>query len=404
MTGDCLYLEADDTARSLLIEGGIIKQAGGTAPEGAQCLDCRQAQIRPGFVNAHTHLYSGLATLGLPEPEPPPQNFLQILERRWWRLDRALDESSLRAAARLYAAEALLHGTTTLIDHHESPSLIEGSIDILADTCNELGIRAVLCYGATERNGGREEAERGLGECRRFISENRRPLVQGLVGLHASFTVSDDTIQAAGTMCREFDTVLHTHVAEDRADVDDALRRGYVGPLERLIELDGLVPGSILAHGVHLSPDQVIRAEGEGCWLVQNPRSNEGNRVGYPRALFSSQRVALGTDGYPSDMRTEEQTLLASAQNHDERPSAEKRLEAGPMIIAERFQEIAGPLKAGAVADLIVTESDTPGIRHVLVDGCPIVENGVLQRGDIDTIRNEARIEAVRLWQRMKTL
>src|SRR5450830_1738765 len=202
-----------------------------------------------GFVNAHTHVYSGLAPLGMPPPRHEPSNFLEILEAVWWRLDRAIDARSLRAAARLYVADALRHGTTVLVDHHESPSFIEGSLDVIADACEELGIRAVLCYGATERNGGREEATRGLAECRRFIRSNHRPLVRGVIGLHASFTVSDDTIREAGDLCRELGTVVHVHVAEDGADIDDAIRRGYRGPVERLHALGALPAGSILAHG-----------------------------------------------------------------------------------------------------------------------------------------------------------
>ncbi len=87
----------------------------------------------------------------------------------------------------------------TLVDHHESPNLIEGSLDILAEVCEQLGMRALLCYGATERNFGAAEARRGLAECRRVPPS---PLVRGLVGLHASFTVSDETIRAAGSSGR----------------------------------------------------------------------------------------------------------------------------------------------------------------------------------------------------------
>jgi len=187
-----------------------------------------------GFVNAHTHIYSGLAPFGMPQPAEPPENFVQILERVWWKLDRALDPRALRTAARWYVAESLRLGAVGLVDHHESPEFIERSLDLLADACQSLGMPAVLCFGATERNGGREEAQRGLAECRRFITENTRPLVRGVVGLHASFTVSDETVRDAADLCRELDTVLHVHVAEDRADVDDALRTGWSGPLERL--------------------------------------------------------------------------------------------------------------------------------------------------------------------------
>jgi hypothetical protein len=155
-----------------------------------------------------------------------------------------------------------------------------------------------------------------------------------------------------------------------------------------------------------LSPDQVGRTAGEGYWLVQNPRSNHGNRVGYPQALYASHRVALGTDGYPSDMLVEEGALLETARDRDgvEKLAAEKRLDAGTAVISERFHDIVGPLQEGAVSDLMVYESSTSFVRHVLVSGNPTVKNGIIQTGDIDTIRNEAHCEARKLWERMKTL
>ncbi len=326
-----------------------------------------------GFVNAHTHLYSGLAPFAMPAPDPAPENFLQVLERVWWRLDRALDARALRAAARYYVAHALDRGTAALIDHHESPHCIEGSLDVLADACQELGMPALLCYGATERNGGREEARRGLAECQRFIRENRRPLVRGLVGLHASFTVSDETIRDAGALCGELGTVLHVHVAEDRADVDDARRRGYEGPLERLAALGTLPQGSILAHGVHLARAQVRDAAAHGWWLVQNPRSNRGNRVGYPAALDASGRVALGTDGYPSDGEAELDALRVGAREHGEdAETAAARADAGRALFAERF----GPIPA----------------------------TGTVRASTLEDINREAAAEARRLWERMASL
>ena len=329
-----------------------------------------------GFVNAHTHVYSGLASLGIPPPRHEPSNFLEILERVWWRLDRALDERSLRAAARLYVAEALRHGTTVLVDHHESPSFIEGSLDVIADACEELGIRAVLCYGATERNGGREEATRGLAECRRFILSNRRPLVRGVVGLHASFTLSDDTIREAGDMCRDLNTVVHVHVAEDGADIDDAIRRGYRGPVERLHALGGLPAGSILAHGVHLDAAQVRKADTLGCWIVQNPRSNRHNKVGYPRALAESARVALGTDGFVSDMREEMSVLFEEALAHGEDAGVVGRRAAGGQAL---------------VAELCGFTADRPA--------APETSDEMMHE-----IRAEAREAAAILWKRMAEL
>ncbi len=258
---------------------------------------------------------------------------MEILEQVWWRLDRALDAASLRASAELYLADCLRFGTTTIVDHHESPGFIEGSLDVLADVAHGFGLRLATCYGVTERNGGRDEARRGLAECARFVRENRRPHVKGMVGLHASFTVSDETIREAGALARALGTVVHVHVAEDRADVDDAQRRGYPGPLERLLALEGLPPGSILAHGVFLDAAQVRAADAAGLWLVQNPRSNEGNRVGYPAALGASSRVALGTDGYPADMDEREAAALARARRGPRR----RRVRGGRLAVGQRL-------------------------------------------------------------------
>ncbi len=358
--------------------------------------------LRCGHVCAHTHLYSGLAPLGMPAPEPTPENFVQILERVWWRLDRALDRESLRAAARLYVAEALLAGTTTLIDHHESPDLIEGSLDVLAEACAELGARALLCFGATERNGGRDEARRGLAECRRFIESGPPEGVVGAVALHASFTVSDETIREAGELCRELGTVMHVHLAEDAADVANAKCRGYVGPLERLEALGALPIGSILAHGVHLGPGQVRHAESLGCWFVHNPRSNLGNAVGYATHLVESERVALGTDGYPAQMKAELAALWAQAEANGQEPlSTTYRLPRGRTLAAERFGG-SFELRDGAHADLVLEGPEGP--RHVLVGGRLVVRDGRLVNGDLEAIRAEAQTQADRLWSRMRAL
>lgn len=328
----------------------------------------------PGFVNAHTHLYSGLAPLGMPAPEPAPDTFVEILERVWWRLDRALDQSALGASAELYVAEAVGHGCVGLIDHHESPDFIEGSLDVLAEACARFGMPALLCYGATERNGGRAEAKRGLAECQRFIEENQRPNIRGLIGLHASFTVSDETIAEAADLARDLETALHVHVAEDGADIDDARERGYAGVIDRFEKLGAMVPGSIFAHGVHLTRAEIERATKAGCWLVQNPRSNRGNGVGYPIYLQSSDQVALGTDGYPANMDDEQAALNEIAAAVGDRAEAvAARRPAGHRLLARFLPEAPEPDADAAAAAL----------PH---------------------IRDNARVEAEKLWTRMRSL
>jgi cytosine/adenosine deaminase-related metal-dependent hydrolase len=390
-----LFIGPDRQGRAVAIAEGIVVES---PPTGSRVLSCPDGVISPGAVCAHTHLYSGLVRHGMPAPAKPPATFLEILERVWWRLDRALDAASLRASARDYLARALLAGTTSFVDHHESPAFIEGSLAVLASACEELGARALLCYGATERNFAAEEGRRGLAECRR-VEESA--LVRRLVGLHASFTVSDDTARAAGDLARELGTVVHVHVAEDGADVADARARGAAGPLERLLALGAVVPGSILAHGVHLSEAQVELCERHGCWLVQNPRSNEGNRVGYPAALRHARRVALGTDGWEADMDAERAALARLAAAHGD-PAWSGRLEAGHALVAERFGAAPVPLAPGALADLVVREGGR--VRHVVVAGRVVVEDGRLTTGDQPVIEAEARREAARLWARMARL
>jgi cysteine synthase A len=401
-----ILIGPDKSERWVVVSEGVISDVGDrgrTLPKAEDIPRLRlgEALLHPGFVNAHTHIYSGLAPFGMPNPEVPPQNFVEILERVWWPLDRALDADTLRAAARLYVAEALLDGTTTLVDHHESPGLIEGSLDILADACAELGVRAVLTYGATERNGGREEALRGLAECARFLAGNRRPLVRGAVGLHASFTVSDATLVDAARMCADYDAVMHVHLAEDAADVRDAQARGFSGVVERLLGSGALPPGSICAHGVHLSPDEVEVLADAHVWLVQNPRSNANNGVGYPGHLWRSHLVALGTDGFPADMHSELGALRAHAASHGDKTDAvERRLSNGRMLVAERFGRSLEVTERGAAADLVVSLHGQ--VQHVMVGGRWVVRDGHLVNADLAAIRNEAAAAAERLWSRMK--
>lgn len=410
----------DAGEKSVLVIDGRVAAVGPEASalrraEGLTVLDCSGSRIEPGEVNAHTHLYSGLAPLGMPPPAPAPENFLQILERVWWRLDRALDEKSLRASARLYLAEALLAGTTTVVDHHESPSMIDGSLDVLAEAAGELGARVALGYGATERNGKRAEAKAGLAECARLARRAHSSRILPMVALHASFTVSDETVREAGALAKELGVPMHVHVAEDLADVEDARRRGFRSPLYRLDELGALPRGSVIAHGVHLDETEMRRAEELGCWVVQNPRSNKGNRVGYPKALGAIGSVAVGTDGYPADMSVELLALLGSAkENGDDRVLSDpKQFLArrsggwrlvGSMLDRSRLSaaRLEPPVTAGNLADLVVAGEEAP--RHVLVDGRVVVRDGKLVGADLEAIRAEARSEAARLWRRMDAL
>jgi len=405
-----IVLGPDRVGHVVVYSGGRLVWEGVGDPPNAilsatrevETLPCPDAQIRPGLVNAHTHLYSGLVPFGVPLPQPWPHDFIGILKQLWWRVDRALDEATLRAAARISIAEALLAGTTTLIDHHESPGFIDGSLVVLAEECEHFGVRALLCYGASERNQGRGEAIAGLDESERLVrrlrsrANWREPRVAGLVGLHAGFTVSDATLRDAVALANDLDVGLHIHVAESDEDGTDAQRRGYSGIIQRLDACLALGPKTILAHGIQLKPDEVVLADRRGAWFVQNPRSNRSNGVGYPSRLALTSRVALGTDGFPSHMEDEVRVAKEVGVPHGEPPDlASARLSAGTALAEAHL----GP----AVREDRVAMGPDAAL-HVVVGGRIVVRDGRLVGHDLDALKDEAKRSAGALVARMRHL
>lgn len=342
------------------------------------------------LVDGHAHLSRGLCSAGLVPTDAVDRGFLTAHRELWWRYDRALDEAALRASTRLAVTDALLAGTTGVVDHHESPSCIEGSLDVVADACQDLGMRAVVCYAVTERNGGRDEARRGMEENARFLASNDRRLVRGVLGVHASYTVSDETLREIGAIARDLETVVHVAVAEDSADVADARVRGYEGALQRLIALEALPRGSVVAHATALGDREVELANEHDLWLVQCPRSSARGRGGYPRAIHAARRVALGTGGVGGDLVEEVATLAALAPGREPDPDGcLARLAGGSAILAERF---GGPGR---------TPAAEVGVGSIRVDGCEVVAAGRLATADEDAIRAEAERQAGRILARM---
>lgn len=386
-----LVWEGTAAAPNTLIDG---------PPERVTKLPCPEHRIVHGQVNAHTHLYSGLVAYGVMLPRPWPSDLETILRQFWWKLDRALDAELLSIAARVIIADSLLAGTTTLIDHHESPSFIAGSLSILTDEIERLGARALVTYGASERNGGRVEAREGLDECERTIRRLRRSRsadrVAGLVGLHAGFTVSDETIREASTLADILNVGLHVHAAEGEVDVLDARRRGYRGVIHRLDANLALGPRTILAHGVHCDEAEVALANQRGSWFVQNPRSNRHNAVGYPSRLIDARHVALGTDGYPSHMRDEVLVAVEEGTLHGEPPhEAQRRLARGLELAS---LHLSPEVREDRVA------MGPGGAFHVVVAGRVVVRDGRLVGLDFDTLRDEATRLAGELDRRMRNL
>ncbi len=405
----------------VVIEGSRIAAVGAAAPDGTPRLDCSGCLVIPGSVCAHTHLYAALVR-GMPYHLPPPANFVQILQRVWWRLDRALDEESIRASALVGAIEALLAGTTTVADHHASPFAIDGSLDLVADALEEAGIRSVACYEVSDRD-GQERAAAGIAENRRFLRTNGHPLVRGMIGAHASFTLSDETLGGCVEAARESGVGIHMHVAEDLADQADSRARFGKPVVDRLAEAGAVTHRSLLAHCVHVHPSEIGRILDLEPTVAHNARSNMHNAVGRAPVEALGDRVALGTDGIGADMFAESQAAYWRAREEgsgEAAPATMRRLAQGAAFAGRVFDEPAlGRIEPGAPADLVVLDYEPPApltadglaghwlyalgsrhVRDVLVAGDVVVRDRRTTRVDQEKVAADAAGAAERLWRR----
>ena len=341
------------------------------------------SSVTPGLVCAHHHLYSSLAR-GLPGPETPPSDFVGILEAIWWRLDVALDLDAIAAAARLGALEALESGCTAIIDHHESPNAIEGSLDVIADACAEVGVRVSCAYGVTDRHGS-DGARRGLVENERFAKSLDRTdgHRRAMVGVHAAFTCEDTTLVDAAGLAADLDLGVHIHVAESPDDT---------GVAERLA---GLTEDRwLLVHGVHLADDHGLSGT-----IVHNPRSNMNNGVGYARPTRFANPVALGSDGIGASMLDEYRIAFARLREHDVTAGADvawswlaEAWTLFPAALDDQVRWSYEPMEPWALAY-------TTDVRpvEVEVDGSVVWQDGSPTRVDADEIRAKAAEASARL-------
>lgn len=395
----------------------------------ARFLDAREGTILPGLVNLHHHFYSALAR-GL-DPGTPMPDFSQILDRLWWRLDRALDEETVSLSARLSTAECVRWGCTTVFDHHASPSCIGGSLDLVARAVEEAGISAVLCYEVTERNGP-DGARAGIEENLRFLRERAdHSRIRGVFGLHASFTLLDETLTAVARE-RPPDAGCHIHVAEDRVDVDVSVALFGRRPIERLRDF-GLLDGrALLAHGIHLEPGEYEAVAEAGATIIHNPESNANNGVGrldVPRAAALGCRIGLGTDGMSSAVLRALRFafLMQRGASGDPTTGFEQlpRLLEANVDAARRFlgEPLLGRLAAEAPADIIVVDSAPPTplaaentfghliygisespVRHTIARGRVVLQDFGHTTMDPPDIAAAARAAAPALWERFAAL
>jgi putative selenium metabolism protein SsnA len=404
---------------------------------GDEVIDARGGLVLPGLVCAHTHFYGAFAR-GMSLPGEPAADFPRILKNLWWRLDKLLTPDDIGASALVFLCDAIRHGVTTIADHHASPLSIDGSLDTIAGAVGQAGVRACLCYEVTDRDGF-VLSRAGLLENERFArrlpmgraGEPSAGLLAGSVGLHASFTLSDESLEAASGLARDLGIGCHIHVAEDKSDQVDSLARDGLTVVERLARAGVLGPRTIAAHCVHVSNHEIALLCSSGARVVHNPRSNMNNAVGtapVPTLLGAGIPVGLGNDGFSMNMFQE----MKVASLLHKQVSGDPRTLGADLVTAMQWRHNArtaqilmdapglGDITVGSPADLVILDYQAPtpitggnlpwhilfgvdgeDVRTTIVNGRVLMRDRQLLTLDEERIHAEARRLAGSLWRRV---
>ncbi len=429
LEGQALHLDGEKIA-----EIGPQQELISRYPDAEQ-VDAKGQYVMPGNICAHTHFYGAFAR-GMGIPGPPPKDFPEILERLWWPLDMALDEDAVRYSALVMLVDAIKHGTTTLIDHHASPNFIGGSLDAIAEEVNKSGLRAVLCYEVTDRN-GEEGAKAGIEENVRFLKSDwvaKHPRLAGMFGMHAALSISDATMEACRAAVPSGSGAgFHIHVAEHEADEYDSLQKYGMRVVDRLAKFGILGHDSIVAHAIHVDGQEAALLAESGTWVTHQPRSNMNNAVGAAQVesmLRMGIPVCLGTDGFTSTMWDEWKTvyLLHKVVSRDPRRMngmdvAQMGVYNNAALAGKFFPEAPlGELSPGAHADIIfvdyhphtpLTAGNLPWqiifgfnesmITTTIAAGKLLMKDREMLTLDEAAIAAEARAIAPALWERYES-
>jgi putative selenium metabolism protein SsnA len=362
---------------ALLVEGQVIAALGTSADLVArhpneERWDARNQLVLPAAICAHTHFYGAFAR-GFAPPGRPAADFRQKLERLWWSLDRALTLADVRASSLACLVDAVRHGTTTLIDHHASPMTIDGSLDVIADAVQLAGLRACLCYEVSDRHGP-EYARAGIAENVRFaesLATRRYEQLSSSFGLHASLTLSDETLAACVSAGREAGLGFHVHTAEDAIDQEQSLQAHGKRVVQRLADAGVLGPATIAVHCVHVDESEIQLLAQTSTHVTHQPRSNMNNGVGtapVEAMLEAGVNVGLGNDGFSNNMLAEMKAafLVHKLEQRDPRAmpaeTVTKISYANNAAVARTFWPdlVLGKLEVGASADLVFMDYTPP--------------------------------------------
>ena len=335
----------------------------------AEFIDAKGGMIHPAFINTHEHIYSALAR-GLSIKGYAPNGFLEILDGLWWTIDRNLDNDLTKLSAEATYLECIKNGVTTIFDHHASFGEISGSLFAIEEAARDFGVRSVLCYEISDRD-GKEKAHAAIKENVDFAKHAlslKDDFIKGMMGMHASFTISDETME----LCRKEkpkEIGYHIHVAEDILDLHRCLKEHGKRIVDRLYDWDVLGEKTLLAHCIYVNPHEMDLIRDTNTMVVHNPESNMGNACGCPPTMEIVHKgilTGLGTDGYTHDMIESWKVANILHKHHLVDPGAAwaevpEMLFQGNARIANRyFEKKLGVLENGAAADIIIADYIPP--------------------------------------------
>jgi putative selenium metabolism protein SsnA len=419
----CIAMEAN-----LIAEVSTTVELRAKYPQ-AKFMDAAKKLIMPGLINTHMHFYSTFAR-GMFLKDAPPTIFGEILERLWWRLDKVLTLEDVYYSALVPIVDCIKNGVTTVFDHHASPNAVQGSLFKIAEATKMAGLRSCLCYEVSDRDGERI-SDNGIQENIDFINhcnQEKDDLLKGMFGLHASFTLSDKTLEKCVNRNAATGVGFHVHAAEGPEDRVDAMAKYGMGVVERLYSRQLLGDKSIAVHCVHISTVEIAILKDTATNVVHNPESNMGNAVGASPVLEMFAKgilLGLGTDGYTSDLLESLKAANCLHKHVNNHPSVAwveppQMLFENNLKIAEKyFDKPLGKLRAGAYADVIVVDYFPPtqlnadnvnshllfgvngrSVETTIINGQVLMEHRKLTFLDEQAICAKSRELAEKVWER----
>jgi cytosine/adenosine deaminase-related metal-dependent hydrolase len=412
----------------IVIEDGLLAAVGaGAAPAiDAQRIDGRGCLATPGLVNCHHHLYQW-ATRGL---------FQQATLFEWltgsYPIWAHIDGEIERAAARAGLAALALSGCSTTMDHHYVfPRDGDDLLGIEIEAARDLHIRLHATRGSMDLGtslGGlppdeiTEDRDEILQASADAIDRHHDPSPDSMLRIALApcspFSSTQELMRETAEYARKRGVRLHTHMAETKDEEEFCLELFGVRPVEYLEQLGWLGDDVWLAHCVHLDEREVRRFGETTTGVAHCPSSNArlGAGIAPVAALTAAGApVGLGVDGAASNEAGElsgelrEALLIARLAGGPQALTVREALALGTIHGARclgREAEI-GSLEPGKVADVALWPlqdldhagiadpvaalvlGPRPRVRHLLVGGRPVVENGQLLTGDEETIARE---------------